>query len=94
MESPDAFSLVDGTTLLFGIHMELDIYNRALEILPGIYIGAGLDEWEKVVVNDGASSTNSLAAFSRMHAAYKQYAFPDLDHMFSSTTMYVRRQDT
>ncbi|SPQ19190.1 4b58bd9d-08b4-4186-b050-c129f4a80113 [Thermothielavioides terrestris] len=94
VENPDAFALVDENTLLFGIHMELDIYNQALASLPGIYVGAGLEEWEKVVDHDDGDSKSPLAAFSRMKAAYDQYPFPDLDYMFSSTVMYWRREQT
>ncbi|KAK4151106.1 hypothetical protein C8A00DRAFT_17454 [Chaetomidium leptoderma] len=93
VESPGAFSLVDENTLLFGIHMELEIYNQALAKLPGIYVGASLEEWEKVVDQAAVGgSEGPLTAFSRMVAGYDTYAFPDLDYMFSSTVMYWRRE--
>ncbi|GAB1311514.1 hypothetical protein MFIFM68171_01724 [Madurella fahalii] len=90
VDDPGAFALVDGNTLLFGIHMELDIYNQALTVLPGIYVGASLQEWEKVV-DHSPQSEDPLAAFTVMDATYASYTFPDLDYMFSSTIMYCRR---
>ncbi|EAQ89469.1 hypothetical protein CHGG_06088 [Chaetomium globosum CBS 148.51] len=93
VESPAGFSLVDESTLLFGIHMELDIYNQAMVIPPAIYVGASLEEWEKVV--DGGSETEGpLAAYGKMDKTYDRYPFPDLDYMFSSTVMYWRRAKT
>ncbi|KAK4234200.1 hypothetical protein C8A03DRAFT_18848 [Achaetomium macrosporum] len=93
VESPDAFALVDENALLFGIHLELDIYNQALAKLPGIYVGVPLEQWEKVVKPD-ADSEGTLAAFAKMEATYAKYAFPDLDYMFSSTVMYWKREET
>ncbi|KAH6854754.1 hypothetical protein B0I37DRAFT_39058 [Chaetomium sp. MPI-CAGE-AT-0009] len=93
VESPDGFSLVNESTLLFGIHMELDIYNQALVIPPAVYVGAGLEEWEKVVTH-GSETEGPLAAYSKMDKGYDKYAFPDLDYMFSSTVMYWRRGET
>jgi hypothetical protein len=93
VETPDGFSLVDENTLLFGIHMELEIYNQALSKLPGIYVGASLEEWEKVVNHD-SHTEGHLAAFSKMEQTYDKHPFPDLDYMFSSTVMYWRRGET
>lgn len=90
VESPDAFAIVDENTLLFGIHMELQIYNQAMTNLPGIYVGASLKEWEKVVDHQ-PSSDNPLTCFSAMDTTYDIYSVPDLDYMFSSTIMYWRR---
>lgn len=94
VESPDAFALVDDGTLLFGIHMELDVYNHALSTgLPAIYIGTGLQTWE-LVVDNGANSDGPLAPFSQMEATYDIHEFPDLDYMFACTVMYCRRGNT
>ncbi|KAK3298718.1 uncharacterized protein B0H64DRAFT_385911 [Chaetomium fimeti] len=93
VESPNGFSLVNESTLLFGIHMELEIYNRAMAIPPAIYVGASLEEWEKVV-DHGSETEGPLAAYSKMEKSYDRYAFPDLDYMFSSTVMYCRRGET
>ena len=90
VESPDAFSVVDESTLVFGIHMELDIYNQALANRPAIYVGASLQEWEKVV-DHGSGDEHPLMAFSEMESACDRYAFPDLDYMFSSTVVYWRK---
>ncbi|KAJ4290051.1 hypothetical protein N0V88_006555 [Collariella sp. IMI 366227] len=49
VESPAGFEFVDEETLVFGIHMELEIYNLALKTLPAIFVGASLQEWERVV---------------------------------------------
>jgi hypothetical protein len=93
VDSPDAFAMVDENTLLYGIHMELDIYNQALASLPGLFVGASLKEWEKVVNHD-SKAKSPLAAFSTMDATYASYTFPDFDYMFSSTIMYCRRSQT
>jgi hypothetical protein len=93
VESPDAFALVNKHTLLFGIHLELDLYNQALATLPAIYVGVPLEQWEMVVKHD-ADSEGTLAAFSKMEAGYAKYGFPDVDYMFSSTVMYWRREQT
>ncbi|KAK4247716.1 hypothetical protein C7999DRAFT_14306 [Corynascus novoguineensis] len=92
-ESPDGFSLVDENTLLFGIHMELDIYNQALATLPAIYVGASLEEWERVV-DHGSSTESPLAAYVKMDQNFDKYPFPDIDYMFSSTVIYWKRGDT
>lgn len=81
---------MDENTLLFGIHMELEIYNQALAKLPGIYVGASLEEWEKVV-DHGSGAEGPLTAFTKMEASCDKYAFPDIEYMFSSTVMYWRR---
>lgn len=93
VESPAGFSLVDESTLLFGIHMELEIYNQAMVILPAIYVGASLQEWEKVV-GHGSETEDPLTAYYKMEKTYDRYPFPDLDYMFSSTVMYSRRAET
>ncbi|KAL2167660.1 hypothetical protein VTG60DRAFT_961 [Thermothelomyces hinnuleus] len=93
VESPAGFSLVDGNTLLFGIHMELDIYNQALATLPAIYVGASLEEWEKVV-HQGSRTDHPLAAYTTMDETYDKYPFPDLDYMFSSTVMYWKKDES
>lgn len=93
MESPDAFNVVDESTLVFGIHMELDIYNQALANRPAIYVGASLEEWEKVV-DHNADKNDPLTAFSEMESACDKYVFPDLDYMFSSTVMYWGRGES
>lgn len=93
IDSPAAFALVDENTLLFGIHMELDIYNLALTRLPGIYVGSSLQQWEKIV-DDDAQAKGVLAPFSTMDATYASYTFPDIEYMFSSTIMYCRRGKT
>lgn len=90
VESPDAFSTVDENTLVFGIHMELDIYNQALANRPAIYVGASLQEWEKVV-SHGSGDEGPLTAFSEMESTCDRHVFPDLDYMFSSTVVYWRR---
>lgn len=93
VESPDAFSVVDKSTLVFGIHMELDIYNQALANHPAIHVGASLEEWEKVV-DHGADNDGPLTAFSKMESECDKYVFPDLDYMFSSTVVYWRRGES
>jgi hypothetical protein len=90
VDSPDAFSVVDESTLVFGIHMELDIYNQALANHPALYVGASLEEWEKVV-DHGPAGEGPLALFLGMESTCDKYTFPDLDYMFSSTVVYWRR---
>ncbi|KAL2136463.1 hypothetical protein VTI74DRAFT_3482 [Chaetomium olivicolor] len=96
LQSPAGFSFVDENTLVFGIHMELEIYNQALTKLPAIFVGASLQEWERVV-NDDPNTEGPLAAFSKMEVAYDKYAFPDLEYMFSTSSpgsVYVLGTDT
>jgi hypothetical protein len=90
VETPDAFSMVDANTLVFGIHMELRTYHQALATLPGIFIGAGLDEWEMVKEFD-PGMRHLLEPISNMDATYDKHPFPDLNYMFSSTVVYWRR---
>jgi hypothetical protein len=90
VETPDAFSLVDANTLVFGIHMELRTYHQALARLPGVFIGAGLNEWERVIDFD-PDVRGLVGPISKMDATYARYSFPDMNYMFSGTTLYWRR---
>ncbi|KAL1840115.1 hypothetical protein VTJ49DRAFT_771 [Mycothermus thermophilus] len=91
VDSPEGFSLVDGETLLFGIHMELEIYNQALAgQLPAVYVGSSLQEWENILGSESESDTQ-LTAFCEMDAKYHKYELPDFEYMFSSTVMYWRK---
>ncbi len=85
--------MADESTLVFGIHMELEIYNLALKTLPAVFVGASLDEWERVVVgsHQGEDGEDPLTAFKRMEEECDKYGFPDLEYMFSSTVMYWRK---
>ncbi|KAK3900496.1 hypothetical protein C8A05DRAFT_35861 [Staphylotrichum tortipilum] len=92
VDSPDAFGMVDGSTLVFGIHMELEIYNLALKTLPAVFVGASLEEWERVVLShQGEGEEDPLRAFKKMEEGWDRFGFPDLEYMFSSTVMYWRR---
>ncbi|KAK5656426.1 hypothetical protein OQA88_4807 [Cercophora sp. LCS_1] len=90
-ESPDAFSLVDADTLLFGIHIELPTYSEALRTLPGMFIGTGLDSWEKLMDYDPEAP--EIASIRTMHDTYDKYPFPDFNYMFYGTSIYSRRCD-
>ncbi len=90
VDSPEAFSLVDESTLVFGIHMELEIYNQALVGCPAMYVGGGLEQWEEVL-GHRADSKELLASYAGMELTCDCYPLPDLDYMFSSTVMYWRR---
>lgn len=90
-ESPDAFSLVDANTLLFGIHMELPTYYEALHTLPSIFIGTDLGSWEKLM--DFDPTAPEVASLQKIHNAYDKHPFPDLNYMFYGTTIYSRRVD-
>ncbi|KAK3372313.1 hypothetical protein B0H63DRAFT_484327 [Podospora didyma] len=91
-ETPGAFPMVDASTLVFGIHMELRTYHQALANLPAIFIGAGLDEWKKVIDFEPGIQ-DLLRSISEMDATYNKYSFPDLNYMFSSTTVYWRKSE-
>lgn len=95
VDSPDGFSIVDEQTILFGIHMELDIYNQALASqLPAVYIGSSLQEWENILGQyyDGKRQIkNRLTAFREMDKTYHKFEFPDFENMFSSTVMYWKK---
>ncbi|KAK3941979.1 hypothetical protein QBC46DRAFT_87427 [Diplogelasinospora grovesii] len=91
-ETPAAFSMVDANTLVFGIHLELPTYHRALATLPAIFIGVGLESWENKVDFD-PSIKDLIGPLAVMDATYDKYSFPDFNYMFSSTTIYWRRED-
>ncbi|KAK0632938.1 hypothetical protein B0T14DRAFT_560576 [Immersiella caudata] len=90
VDTPGAFTMVDSTTLVFGIHMELQTYAEALATLPGIFIGSGLDEWEKLM--NVTPDLPGLGPMREMDAMYEKFAFPDLNYMFYGTTVYWRRR--
>jgi len=81
--------MVDSKTLVFGIHMELQTYAEALATLPGIFVGSGLDEWEKLM--NISSDLPGLGPMRAMDVTYDKFSFPDLNYMFYGTTLYWRR---
>ncbi|KAK4197122.1 hypothetical protein QBC40DRAFT_334278 [Triangularia verruculosa] len=90
VDSPGGFGLVDNNTLLFAIHLELEICNLAMRnTLPAIFIGTGLDEWLRVVDNTKERS-GPLHRFFKLEGNYHKLTFPDLDYIFSSTSIYLR----
>lgn len=91
-DTPDAFPMVDEQTLVYGIHMELRTYYLALATLPTAFIGGGLNEWERVIDFD-PSLKEFIGPISKMDATYTKYPFPDMNYIFSSTTMYWRKGD-
>lgn len=92
VDTPDAFPMVDEQTLVYGIHMELRTYHLALATLPTAFIGGGLDEWERVIDFD-PSLKEFVGPISKMDATYTKYPFPDMNYIFSSTTMYWQKGD-
>ena len=90
VDTPDAFPMVDEQTLVYGIHMELRTYYLALATLPTAFIGGGLDEWDRVIDFD-PSLKEFVGPISKMDATYTKYPFPDMNYIFSSTTMYWRK---
>ncbi|KAK0656222.1 hypothetical protein B0T16DRAFT_317047 [Cercophora newfieldiana] len=90
VDTPAAFTMVDSTTMVFGIHMELQTYADSLTVLPGIFIGSGLDEWENLMnVNP---EPPGLRPMREMDANYNKFSFPDLNYMFYGTTVYWRQR--
>lgn len=47
VESPDGFDLIDGKTLVFGIHLYRPIYAQALKSLPAAFVGTDFDTWDR-----------------------------------------------
>lgn len=48
VESPGSYELVDGATLVFGVHLYRDIWAAALErSLPALFVGTGWNVWEE-----------------------------------------------
>lgn len=92
VDTPDAFPMVDEQTLIYGIHMELRTYFLALATLPTVFIGGGLDEWERVVDFE-PSLKEFIGPIAEMDATYTNYPFPDMNYIFSSTTMYWRKRN-
>lgn len=90
VDTPDAFPMVDEQTLVYGIHMELHTYYLALATFPSVFIGGGLDEWERVVDFE-PSLKKFIGPIAEMDATYTKYPFPDMNYIFSSTTMYWRK---
>lgn len=91
-ETPTGFFMVDESTLLFGIHIELPTYHQALLTLPGVFIGVGLSEWDSL--GDFDKTTRSLLGpFLQMDSTYDKFDFPDLDYIFFRTTIYWRKED-
>ncbi|CAP67719.1 uncharacterized protein PODANS_1_16090 [Podospora anserina S mat+] len=90
VDSPGGFDLVDENTLLYAIHVELEICNLAMrKSLPTVFIGTGLDEWLRVV--DGTKERpGHLHRFFKLEDNYHKLPFPDLDYIFSSTSIYLR----
>ncbi|KAK0664501.1 hypothetical protein QBC41DRAFT_259211, partial [Cercophora samala] len=90
VDSPGGFDLVDENTLLFAIHLELEICNLAMKkSLPAVFIGTGLDEWLRVV--DGTKERpGHLHRFFELEGDHRKLTFPDLDYIFSSTSIYLR----
>ncbi|KAK4185738.1 hypothetical protein QBC35DRAFT_453970 [Podospora australis] len=93
VDSPTGFDLVDKNTLLFGIHLEIEICNLALKALPVVLIGTGLEEWLKVHPRASKEEPGSLHRFFDVEDTHTQYTFPDLDFIFSSTSMYWRKDE-
>jgi len=89
VDTPGAFSIVGPDALVFGIHMELPTYSQTLSTLPGIFIGAGLDEWEKLM--NTSSDLPGLERIREMDGSYDKYQFPDLHYMFYGTTVYWKK---
>jgi len=83
--------MVDGNTLVFGIHMELQTYTQALVTLPAIFVGAGLDEWEKLI--DFRPDLEGIDPIRQMDNTYDKFTFPDLDYMFYGTTIYWKKDN-
>ncbi|KAK0737373.1 hypothetical protein B0T21DRAFT_163216 [Apiosordaria backusii] len=94
VDSPGGFDLVDENTLLFAIHLELELCNLAMrKTLPAIFIGTGLEEWLRVV--DGTKERpGPLHRFFKLEGNYQKLAFPDLDYIFSSTSIYWKGTDS
>ncbi|CAI4214205.1 unnamed protein product [Parascedosporium putredinis] len=76
------------STLLFGVHLYLPVYKRALEgPLPAVFVGTGWDTWDDI--NRG----EELPALKEMHETYEREDFPEEEVLstFSSTCIYWRK---
>lgn len=48
VESPDGYKFIDGSTLVFGVHLYQPVWEAALEkSLPGLFVGTSLATWEE-----------------------------------------------
>ncbi|KAK4230992.1 hypothetical protein QBC38DRAFT_277064 [Podospora fimiseda] len=92
IDSPDGFYLIDQATLVFAIHLELEFCNLALKVSPAAFIGTGLDEWLRVV-DASAEKPGPLIRFFELEATHHKSSFPDVDFIFSSTSIYLRNID-
>ncbi|KAK3991231.1 hypothetical protein QBC44DRAFT_55433 [Cladorrhinum sp. PSN332] len=90
IDNPDGFALVDQEALVFAIHLELEFCNLALRVPPAAFIGTGLDEWLRVV-DASAEKPGPLIRFFELEDTHGKSPFPDLDFIFSSTSIYLRK---
>ncbi|XWW94546.1 hypothetical protein V2A60_002489 [Cordyceps javanica] len=97
VSSPQAYDLVDDTTLLFAIHLYRPIYAAALKSnLPAVFVGTGWDVWDTVRASPGRTNrvsmerVNDLENMQKMHATYARHPFPQdaASTAFSSTSIY------
>lgn len=90
VESPGSYDMIDGTTLVYGVHLYRDIWAAALKkSLPGIFIGTGWGVWEE---NPGAEKSADFDRIREMEASFDKYAFPqDGYSSFSSTCIYWKK---
>ncbi|KAM5357517.1 hypothetical protein ACJZ2D_016179 [Fusarium nematophilum] len=85
VETPAGCDMIDGDTLLFGVHLYKPIYAMALEkSLPAIFVGTGWDVW------DDLFASKDLEKMEEMHKSYSRSEFPQdtFDSAFSSTSIY------
>ncbi|KAK4170436.1 hypothetical protein QBC43DRAFT_197399 [Cladorrhinum sp. PSN259] len=92
VDSPDGFALADQDTLVFAIHLELEFCNLALKVPPAAFIGTGLDEWLRVV-DASAEKPGPLVRFFELEGTHDKSPFPDMDYIFSSTSIYLRKPE-
>lgn len=82
---------MDQDTLVFAIHLELEFSNLALKDPPAVFIGTGLDEWLRVV-DASPEKPGPLVRFFELENTYSKTHFPDMDYIFSSTSIYWRKR--
>ncbi|OAA55104.1 Sensitivity To Red Light Reduced-like, SRR1 [Cordyceps fumosorosea ARSEF 2679] len=90
--SPAAYALVEGTTLLFAVHLYRPIYAAAFQQpdLPAMFVGTGWDVWDTVTMEEATDLEN----MKRMDRTYTRHEFPQdaASTAFSSTSIYFAPQ--
>ncbi|KAI1765652.1 hypothetical protein GGR53DRAFT_253845 [Hypoxylon sp. FL1150] len=92
VDSPEGFKRVNPSTLVFGIHLYRDIYNKSVaKHLPAMFVGTPYDVWEDFQ----GFSPSEFAKIKELDEQCVKVEFPEDPGYatFSSTTIHWRRRN-